>query len=380
MTPENFPDDTFIGRVQLVLIGMLITLVTQSSSAGVATTLVAMQAGAISFPQAAAVVIGMDVGTTFTAALAAIGGSTARRQTGYAHVIYNVMTGVMAFFLLTPFAALVETWIAGGGQGNAQISLVAFHTTFNTLGVLLVLPFAAPFARFIVWLVPEGGPPLLRRLDERLLGDPAAAVDAAMATVSDITDELFNLLAGMMETRWAKRPDPTRLHAVAQALEVTSVYVERIRTDPKQAAAHDRHLATMHALDHLNRLHHRCGQTRRIRVLAREPGLARLAGLLRKALRGLERPYDLAVAEANFEKLQGLLRQRRTGYRERTVAAASGKQISSQTALLRLDGVRWLNRVTYHVWRILHHLAATEPAMGEAVVRDRRQPVGQSGA
>ena len=89
VTPDNFPRDSLIGRLQLVLIGVAITLVTQSSSAGVATAMVALSAGAVSFPQAAAMVIGMDVGTTFTAYLATIGGSTAMRQTGYAHVIYK---------------------------------------------------------------------------------------------------------------------------------------------------------------------------------------------------------------------------------------------------------------------------------------------------
>ncbi|MEY8841056.1 Na/Pi cotransporter family protein, partial [Cribrihabitans sp. XS_ASV171] len=58
VTPQDFPEDTVLGRLQLVGIGVLITLVTQSSSAGVATALAALGAGAISFPQAAALVIG----------------------------------------------------------------------------------------------------------------------------------------------------------------------------------------------------------------------------------------------------------------------------------------------------------------------------------
>ena len=368
VTPDNFPDDTWFGRIQLVLIGALITLVTQSSSAGVATTLVAMQAGTISFTQAAAMIIGMDIGTTFTAALAALGGSTARRQTGYAHVIYNVMTGVMAFFLLTPFAALVDAWIANGGKGNAQISLVAFHTTFNTLGVLLVLPFAKPFARFIVWLVPEGGPPLLRRLDDRLLKEPAAAVEAVIATVGDIARELFDLLIDLLDPTRSRRPDPMRLRAVGQALEVTGAFVEQIRTDPSLSATHQRHLAAMHALDHLNRLHHRCGQRARIRVLASEHRLRRLSGLLLGALSDERRRKDPLQAERVFERLRALLHRRRTTYRRRTVAAASSKQISARTALARLDSVRWLHRATYHVWRILFHMAAAlETPPGEAL-------------
>ena len=61
VTPENFPGDTFVGRIQLLLLGILFSAVTQSSSAGVAVTLTALYAGAINFPQAAALVIGMDV-------------------------------------------------------------------------------------------------------------------------------------------------------------------------------------------------------------------------------------------------------------------------------------------------------------------------------
>ena len=93
VTPADFPSDSLWGRLGLVAIGVLITLITQSSSAGVATALAALSAGAVNFSQAGALVIGMDVGTTFTAALATLGGGTMAKRTGFAHVIYNIMTG-----------------------------------------------------------------------------------------------------------------------------------------------------------------------------------------------------------------------------------------------------------------------------------------------
>lgn len=158
VTPDDFPPDTYFGRFLLVLIGIGITLVTQSSSAGVATALVALSTGAISFPQAAALVIGMDVGTTFTAILATIGGSTAMRQTGFAHVIYNLMTGIVAFLLLGPATEVIGMML-DNGRGNAQIGLVAFHSFFNFLGVLLILPLTGAFAHLIARLVPEEGAP-----------------------------------------------------------------------------------------------------------------------------------------------------------------------------------------------------------------------------
>ena len=82
VTPETLPGASLLGILALVGIGGLITLVTQSSSAGVATALTALNAGAISFEQAAALVIGMDIGTTVTAFLASVGGSVGARRTG----------------------------------------------------------------------------------------------------------------------------------------------------------------------------------------------------------------------------------------------------------------------------------------------------------
>ncbi len=118
LTPESFPPDTPGGRVLLVGIGMLVTAVTQSSSAGVAAALTALTAGAITLPQAAAMVIGMDIATTSTTALATLGGSAAARRTGYAHVIYNLLTGILAFFLLSPYLDGIDALLPGAALGS----------------------------------------------------------------------------------------------------------------------------------------------------------------------------------------------------------------------------------------------------------------------
>jgi phosphate:Na+ symporter len=82
LTPDIFPDDKMLGRFQLLFLGVAITLVIQSSSAGVAIALTVLGTGTVNFPQAAALVIGMDIRTTITAALATIGGARAMRQAG----------------------------------------------------------------------------------------------------------------------------------------------------------------------------------------------------------------------------------------------------------------------------------------------------------
>jgi len=370
ITPSIFPDDTFFGRLQLVAIGAAITLVTQSSSAGVVAALVALSAGSVTFAQAAAMVIGMDIGTTFTAALATIGGSTATRQTGFAHVIYNTMTGIMAFMLLGPFAGFVDEFISTGGPGSAQIALVGFHTSFNVLGVLLVLPFAAPFARLIVRIVPERGPPLLQRLDKSLLSDPAGAVDASIATIRDILSSIISMMVEALDPKKKLYFDAAQLTSVDEALAETRRFVEKIRTDPTQKRVHNRHIATMHALDHLVRLSHRCTQANRIETLRSESRLHRLSKLLRDTIIPMLEHPDSSVEEGRLERVHAILQNQRGVYRNRIVEHSAQQQMSAHTALERLDSIRWLHRVAYHLWRIEHHLHVAEEVRKEAPVRD----------
>lgn len=377
VTPANFPDDTVAGHLKLVGIGIAITVVTQSSSAGVAAALVALSTGTIAFGQAAAMVIGMDIGTTFTAALATLGGATAMRRTGYAHVIYNGMTGAMAFLMLGTYAALVEPWVAQDAAGNAQIALVAFHTLFNTVGVVVVIPFAAPFAALIVRLVPDSGPPLSRRLDERLLGDPAAAVDAVASTMQDVASYLQARLFEALERVPEKQRGAAQLDVAKDALQTTRDFLDQVQTDAIEEEPHRRLVASMHALDHLLRLVHRCGQSDRIDILRTEARLKRLTELMRSVASDAAAAPDPQYGEERLYRLRELLRRQRQRYRQRVVSAAAKEEVDTDTALKRLDGIRWLHRVSYHLWRIHHHLARAQQeslniaANDEQMYRDR---------
>ncbi len=354
VTPDDFPADTLIGRLQLVLIGVAITLVTQSSSAGVATALVALSAGTISLPQAAALVIGMDVGTTATALLAAMGGSTAMRRTGLAHVIYNVLTGIMAFLLLTPFARIAGG--LGGGAGDAQLALVAFHTFFNALGVVAILPFATPFARLIEWLVPERETPFLRYLDRKLLAEPAAAIDAVCATLDEVTKTAFSTVNILLGTEPDRRTVETQMTQLAGGIDAVGNYLEQVRTAVDEPFDHRRHLAARHALDHLARLHQRCQEDKRVNALLLEPRLRRLAGIVASTAQQTAVNRDYGQFEARLDRVRHILRAQRDSYRARTVEDAAAQRIDAHTTLARLEGIRWLHRVSYHLWRIAHHM------------------------
>ncbi|MCA0930113.1 Na/Pi cotransporter family protein [Ruegeria profundi] len=360
VTPSVFPPDTMLGRLQLVAIGFAITVVTQSSSAGVAAALAALGAGAISFPQAAALVIGMDVGTTLTALLASVGGGTMARRTGLAHVIYNFMTGVLAFFILGPFATWVTAWTV---DGNGQIALVAFHTFFNALGVLLVLPVARPFARLIEWLVPERGTTLSNELDPSLFAEPTLAVEAATHTLFKLNTAVcdhLNQSMGML-THWPSRP-PDHEELEEALLDLQS-YLDKMPPLAGNQELGPIVASVLHALDHLFRLLYRCGQFDRTSALGASHRLRRCRSILAGATSKQARPNspdDFPVLQDLFNRLRTLFREQRKVLRVHLFEAAINGKISDEDAITQVDAMRWLHRVAYHLWRIRVHLNAIE--------------------
>ncbi|HEY1406168.1 MAG TPA: Na/Pi symporter, partial [Spirochaetota bacterium] len=95
---------TLSGRLLLIVVGVVMTILMQSSSAAMTITLAAVYAGTLTFEQSAALVIGQNIGTTLTAAIAAIGASTPAKRTAAAHIIFNVATAISIFFFLPVFS------------------------------------------------------------------------------------------------------------------------------------------------------------------------------------------------------------------------------------------------------------------------------------
>jgi phosphate:Na+ symporter len=367
VTPNLFPDASLIGSLWLVLIGAAITIVTQSSSAGVAGVLVALGSGSIVFQQAALLVIGMNVGTTATAALATLGGNSATRQTGMAHVIYNLLLGAAVFLAMPLLIAGIDAWQARGGAFDSQLTLVGFHTAFTLIGALVALPLAPAFARIVQRVVPDDGASLASRLDETLLAHPGSAIDAVAATLQDVFHRLAKLTTVLLRAGERFHIHPAELAVVQEALDAARVYAGQIRTGQDNTHLHARHVSCLHALDHLARLAHRCGQIQRVRALQSNPELRRLSHFLSRETAKLRQTPGMKNAEWRFDRTRRTLHAALRGFRSRTVEAAAVEGRSAEGTLLQLDAIRWLQRTSYHYWRIAHHLViASRQAPHEA--------------
>lgn len=380
VTPDSFPSDNLTGRLLLVGIGVLITLVTQSSSAGIATALTAVHSDTISFEQAAVMIIGMDVGTTVTAAMATIGGSTDVRRTGFAHVIYNLMTGIMAFLLVSPYTWACSSIFGSGFEQNPEIALVGFHTLFNTIGVLAVLPVANAFARLMIWLVPEQPLEYTQRLDRSLYESPVIALDAVMATLRELTGVVLRCLASILQSGRSKETDETLFNA-NEALKKTRDFLTPIETSTLGEDLYSAKLTAIHTIDHLRRLIDRCQQKRSRRT--REPELQPLGNMLFSSVQqALLELADIDRSQANrlqddvsssslpgpAEDTSAVSRLKQVWQELETQAeinrdnliSNSGDHADARLTIGKLDTLRWIRRVSYHVWRIMHYLTGEE--------------------
>src|SRR5690606_8623182 len=137
----RLPSGGFVASLLIMLIGLVMTAILQSSTAAIATTLTALHTGAIHFDQAAAMVVGASVGTTLTSALATIGGTIYAKRTALAYIVFNLAAGLIAVLLLPLLLQAAQNLEQHLGVTAGALGLAAFHSLFIGLGVALFLPF-----------------------------------------------------------------------------------------------------------------------------------------------------------------------------------------------------------------------------------------------
>ena len=186
---HKFTLDGIAGALLYAAVGFLMTVLTQSSSAAIAITLTAATGGVLGLYAAAAMVIGANVGTTSTAGIAVIGATPNAKRVAAAHVIFNLLTGFVALLMLPVLFLLVKnTGKLLGLEDVPAVTLALFHTSFNILGVLLMLPFSKCLAnylerRFVTLEEVESTP---KYLDKTVAVSPALALNALALELSRI--------------------------------------------------------------------------------------------------------------------------------------------------------------------------------------------------
>jgi phosphate:Na+ symporter len=339
--------DTLWGKLQLVLIGVIFTILTQSSSAGVVAALTAVFTGAIAFEQAAALVVGMNIGTSFTAAAATIGGNIHVRRTGFSHVLYNTFVSSVALFLIAPYIWLWEVLSPGRLYQHAEFALVGFHTAFNLLGIVLVLPFVKEFARLVERLFPERPYGYQQVLDRGLLKFPELALTAVQKVLLGQADTVAQQLAYIL----GDVPRATSLTDNEQELNDIQEYIDSIHLDSTSDTQWERLLAAIQIVDHLQRLLDRCGNKSVQVALHNGDDLGEPTQLVRELVNVLQRE---TVMEA--EQVRGIVAEvtaLEEVIRERTMQHIAQGHLDLKVGVSLMEVARWLQHVAMHIERIV---------------------------
>ena len=159
-----------------VLAGMVATFMIQSSSATVGIVLTLLSTGILDIQSAIPIILGDNIGTCITAALASIGGTISARRTAAAHFGFNIIGTVIVLILLPLYIRFISLTSADPVRQAANA-----HTLFNIMNAIIFLPFTGLYARLIEFIIP--GTVVVKEdraiyLARNLLQSPAVALEA----------------------------------------------------------------------------------------------------------------------------------------------------------------------------------------------------------
>ncbi len=160
---RNYTDLGFLSFVIFVLVGSVLTVVVQSSSAAMAITVTMAYMGWINFETSAAIVLGENIGTTITAYLASLGTTVNARRAARAHFLFNTF-GVIWMAIVFPYFIKLVLHVAPwdpylvndqGNMVNLPLNLALFHTMFNVTNTLICIPLISYITIAVTKLVKE---------------------------------------------------------------------------------------------------------------------------------------------------------------------------------------------------------------------------------
>jgi phosphate:Na+ symporter len=382
------------GVLALVVAGVVMTAVMQSSTAAIAVTLSAHYAGAVGLDQACALIIGQNIGTATSSAMAAIGASSTAKRLALAYILFKLIAAVIALVLFPVTLALL---VRASHTIDGVTLLAAYHTAYNVVGVLVLLPVINGFTRLVERILPERGSPLTRCLDPAALVTPIAAEEAVRHTVARALGamcvSLAPVLAAGNPTASVRPKNDVSMAEAADALRQAQKFMSEVSGPPESEDEQERLTSTLHALDHAARLAEAAGDgadfgaptggsedmraaeacaealrdaaalAAEVAALPTSPGHA----VLGKPDGGSKEPFDpekeppetgasTGQTLAQLERCAKALGELRKSHRSATLSSVASQGLSADEAIARVEIVRRLEALAYHAWRSAAHL------------------------
>lgn len=236
-----FSDQNYGAYAASIVVGCLLTVIVQSSSAMLGITMALAMSGVIQFHTAAALVLGENIGTTITALLASVGGNVEAKRTARAHAIFNLL-GVAVIFTIFPlYISFIDYIVPGdpnmvneaGEFSNVAVHIASGHTVFNITAALIFLPFLKSLAALVVKITPAKEKKEQHHLV--LLGDPSQIIPATALSqarieaykMKDIVDRAFDLTGKVLRGEFQEKEEANEAIAKIHSYEVICDNIQR---------------------------------------------------------------------------------------------------------------------------------------------------------
>ncbi|SIS76571.1 MAG: Na/Pi cotransporter family protein [Thalassolituus maritimus] len=374
-----------------VVIGTLLTLVMQSSSAATAVTLVMLFEGWISFPLAAAMVLGENIGTTVTANLAAMVGNVHAKRAARFHLIFNLIGVAWMLAAIYPVMHLIDMVVqnfstapvsilsdAPEARPNATLGLSLFHTSFNILNVILLFAFIPYIVRFIERILPEtaGGADdfRLKYISAGVMTSPALALEQAQKEAQQFAGILNRMHADVDELLFDSKASRSKLlKRIAAAEEATdqleieiSDYLVRVSENTN--LEHDlteriRFLQTMindmeriaDIYFQISKLSERLHEARSHWPDDARADMVQMMEALRAAVENMQQSASMEPSEVSLEraiKLENRIDELRDSFRDTHFVRLENGDYSPRAGVIFIDVLNRIERIGDHILNV----------------------------
>ncbi len=241
---SKFTPDTVVGLLLCTATGAIITAIVQSSSASVGIVMSMAATGVINFETSAALVLGMNIGTTITAFLASLRATTNAKRTAYAHTLINCIGAILVlpffdlFVKIIPFLSGADPTavvLADGKETFPYIirGIAVAHTSFNIITVVVLIPFINFFTNILVKLAPDKpdvAKAHLTKFDIRILDTPIMVIEQSKKEILSMGESILEMSTFLQKTLSSEKPDKNYIKTIFQREEELDIMQKEIST------------------------------------------------------------------------------------------------------------------------------------------------------
>lgn len=388
----NVDNNSLLG----VLIGTVFTGIVQSSSATIGILQELANQGAVTISQAVPILFGMNVGTTVTALLAAIGTSVAARRTALSHFMFNVL-GTMIFLplFLTGFFLIVVKFLTNmiytlipGIEGtwdslNPMMQIAQIHGAFNISNTIILLPFVSVLATIVSRLIPSKDGELdlsPKYLEPRLLNNLPVALSNAKHELLRMGNIAFDTLGNSVEFFFTRKDENQKAARNCETIvdnlqkDIESYVVRAISGKNLPAVLSQKSHTILQAVGDLERVGDHAENIVELADYATAHSLVfseqaledleklteRVKQILLLALEALEKE-DKQLAKEVIEK-DDLIDEMEKNLRKAHIARVNDRTCSGNVGAVYLDVLSNLERIGDHSVNIAGYVRGNDPA------------------